>query len=153
MQKLKIESFQVIGITVRTTNEAGQSAQDIPALWGKFMNEGIAQKIPNKIDNDILCLYSNYEEDHTKGYDTILGCRVSTLEEVPEGMSGHSFDAGKYNQFEAMGDLQKGAVYTAWTEIWKKGLNRTYSVDFEVYGEKAQDPTDATVDIFVAIDV
>jgi len=151
MQKLKIESFQVIGITVKTTNAGGQSAQDIPALWQRFMNEGIAQKIPNKIDGEILCIYTNYEEDHTKGYDTILGCRVNSLDDIPAGMASHTFDAGTYTQFETKGDLQKGVVYKAWTEIWEKGLSRTYSADFEVYGEKASNPSDSIVDIFVAV--
>ncbi len=79
MQKVKIEPFKVIGIAVRTTNENGKSAQDIGQLWGKFMSEGISDKIPNKINDTIFSIYTNYESDHTKPYDTILGCKVSFL--------------------------------------------------------------------------
>lgn len=46
-----------MGIGVRTTNENGQSAKDIGALWNKFMSEGILDKIPNKIDNTIYSIY------------------------------------------------------------------------------------------------
>ena len=96
MQRVTIKPFQVIGITVNTTNENGQSAQDIGQLWETFMSEGIAEKIPNKIDQSILSIYTNYEGDHTQPYDTILGCKVSSLQEIPEGMVGQSFNGGTY---------------------------------------------------------
>ncbi len=35
MQKVNIEAFKVIGIAVRTSNQNGQSAQDIGQLWAK----------------------------------------------------------------------------------------------------------------------
>jgi len=151
MQNQKIEKFQVIGISVRTTNENGKSAQDIGNLWNKFLTEGVADKIPSKIDKSILSVYTNYEGDCTKPYDTILGCRVSSLEDIPEGMVGQSFDGGNYAKFIAKGDLSKGVVYSTWIEIWEKKLDRVFTVDFEIYGEKAQNPADAEVEVLVAI--
>ena len=151
MKQTTIKSFKVIGVSVRTTNENGQSANDIQALWDEFMSEGVANKIPNKIDGEILSIYTNYESDHTKPYDTILGCRVSSLEEIPEGMIGQSFEGGNYGEFISKGDLSQGIVYTTWTEIWEKDLDREFTADFEVYGEKAQNPIDAQVNIYIAL--
>lgn len=151
MLKVKIEPFKVIGVTVNTTNENGQSAQDIGALWNKFMSEGIANKIPNKIEESVFSIYTNYEGDHTKPYDTILGCKVSSLENVPEGMVGQHFDGGTYAKFVSKGDLTKGVVFGTWSEIWQKNLDRVFTADFELYGERAQNPTDAEVDVLVAI--
>lgn len=56
MDKVKIEPFKIIGISVRTTNENGQAAKEIADLWGKFMNEKVLDAIPNKTDNTV---YSN----------------------------------------------------------------------------------------------
>lgn len=151
MQKVKIEPFKVIGISVKTTNENGQSAQDIGQLWGKFMGEGIAAKIPNKIDNVVLSIYANYEGDHTKPYDTILCCKVSSLDDIPEGMVGQTFEGGTYQKFVANGDLTKGVVFNTWSEIWEQDLERNFVADFEVYGEKAQNPVEAEVDILVGV--
>lgn len=151
MQKVTIEPFKVIGIAVRTTNENGQSAQDIGQLWGKFMSEGISGKIPNKIEETIFSIYTNYESDHTKPYDTILGCKVSSLANVPEGMVGQSIEGGTYGKFVSKGDLTKGVVFGTWTEIWKKDLDRVFTADFELYGEKAQNPKAAEVDVLVAL--
>jgi predicted transcriptional regulator YdeE len=151
METVKKEAFKVIGIKVRTTNENMQSAKDIGELWGTFMSENIVEKIPNKIDSSILSIYTNYESDHTKPYDTIIGCKVSNLNKIPNGMIGQEFEKRNYAKFISKGDLTQGAVYGTWTEIWNQDLDRTYSADFEVYGEKAQNPTNAEVEIFVAI--
>ena len=62
-----------------------------------------------------------------------------------------TFKKGNYAKFVSKGDLTKGAVYGTWSKIWETELDRTYSTDFEIYGEKAQNPTDAEVEIFVAV--
>ena len=151
MQKVTIKPFKVIGIAVRTTNENGQSAQDIGKLWEKFMQEGIATQIPNKVDENIFSVYTNYESDHTCAYDTILGCKVDSLDNIPEGMVGQAFNGGTYTKFVAKGDLTKGAVYGTWASIFEQDIERVFTADFELYGEKAQNPTDAEVDVLVAI--
>ena len=151
MKKVTIAPFNVIGIAVRTTNENGQSGEDIGQLWGKFMSEGIAAQIPNKMDESVFSIYTNYESDHTKPYDTILGCKVSSLDEIPEGMVGQAFEGGTYGKFVSKGDLTKGVVFGTWTEIWKQDLDRVFTADFEVYGERAQNPTDAEVDVLIAL--
>ena len=151
MQTTKIAPFQIIGIKVRTTNENGQAASDIGSLWERFMTEGVLEKIPNRLSDDIYAIYTNYESDHTKPYDTILGCSVSSLEGIPDGMISQSFEGGSFTTFIAKGDVTKGAVYDTWVEIWNTKLNRLYTADFEIYGEKARNPSDAEVDIYVAI--
>ena len=148
---MSIQQFNVIGISVRTTNENGQSAQDIPALWNKFMTEGIQQKIPGKISEEIFCIYTDYEKDHTKPYTTILGCKVESLDFVPENMVGKTIESADYEKIIAKGNLTEGIVYNKWLEIWNSDLDRIFTADFAVYGEKVQDPKNAEVDIYIAI--
>jgi predicted transcriptional regulator YdeE len=147
----QIDSFNVIGISVRTTNENGQAAIDIPALWGKFISEVTPALIPSKIDSTVYCIYTEYEKDHTKPYTTILGCKVQDLNEVPEGMVGVTIASGPYQPFVAKGSITKGAVYNEWVNIWNSYIERTFTTDFEMYGAKAQNPEDAEVDIFIAV--
>jgi len=151
MNKTKINSFKVIGISVRTTNENGQAGTDIGALWNKFMSEGVAAKIPNKVDSTVYSIYTEYESDYTKPYTTILACKVKNLDTIPKGMVSLEIDGGNYAKFTSKGDLNKGVVYEEWIKIWNSSLDRKYTTDFEVYGEKAQNPENAEVDIFVAL--
>lgn len=151
MTTLQLEGFNIIGLSLRTTNKNGQAFQDIPALWGKFMSEGVANSIPNKLSGDIYCLYTDYELDHTKPYTVVIGCKTANLDELPEGLTGKAFQPGTYTKRIAKGDLMKGAVVEEWQKIWVADLPRKFTVDFEIYGPKTQDPANAEVDIFIAV--
>jgi predicted transcriptional regulator YdeE len=151
MGKVKVEPFKIIGLSVRTTNENNQMANDIGALWGRFMGENVLEAIPNKMDNTVYSIYTDYESDHTKPYTTILGCKVESLNNIPDGMIGQSFDGGNYEKLSTKGDVMKGLVFNKWLEIWEMDLERVFTADFEVYGEKAQNPADAEIDILIAV--
>lgn len=146
-----IQKFNVIGISVRTTNENGQSGKDIPALWSQFMTEEIQSKIPNKVSEDLFCIYTDYEKDHTKPYTTILGCKVESLDVVPENMIGKTIESANYKELIAKGNLSEGIVFNKWLEIWNSDLDRSFTADFEVYGEKTQNPEKAEVAIYIAL--
>ncbi len=151
MQTVKIEPFNIIGISIRTTNENGQASKEIAELWGKFMSENILTKIPNKVDDKIYSLYTDYESDHTKPYTVILGCKVENLNNIPGGMTGKSFNGGTYFKTTTKGDLMQGLVVNQWSKIFEMELDRNYDADFEIFGEKAQNPSDAEVDFYVGI--
>ena len=151
MNNVNIEPFHVIGISVRTTNENNQAVKDIVDLWGRFMKDKVMEAIPNKIDNTVYSIYTDYESDHTKPYTTRLGCKVENLNTIPDGMVGKSVNGGNYVKFSAKGDLMKGLVINKWLEIWKMDLDRLFTADFEVFGEKAQNPADAEIYILIAI--
>ena len=146
-----IPTFHVIGISVRTTNENGQATQDIPALWARFMEEQVAAQIPGKINGELYCIYTDYEKDHTRPYTTLLGCRVTSLKQIPKGMTGKTFTEGNYTRFTAKGNLAQGIVYNEWIKIWNTPLDRAFTSDFEIYGAKSVNPENAEVDIFIAL--
>ena len=151
MEHTKLEAFKVIGISTRTTNENHQAATDIGALWNKFISEGILQKIPNKIDDAIYSIYTEYEGDYTRPYTTILGCKVKNTDTIPEGMVALNIQASDYKKITTKGNLQEGIVYKKWLEIWNMDLDRAYQADFEIYDAKAQNPEDAEVCIYVGV--
>ncbi len=151
MNTQTIEKFHLIGVAIKTENKPGKDEQDLPALWGKFMSEGILQNIPNKIDDTIYCMYTDYEGDYTKPYTTIIGCRVSSLEQIPEGMMGKMVETASYVKYTAKGNIMQGAVQGVWQEIWSSDLERAYAADFDVYGDKAKNLEDGEVDIFVSV--
>jgi len=115
------------------------------------MSENMLQQIPNKVDNTIYCMYTEYEKDHTKPYTTLLGCKVENLENIPAGMIGKTVEGGNYIKQTVKGNLMQGVIATAWIKIWNANFSRLYTADFEVYGEKAQNPENAEVDIFIAV--
>ena len=143
----KIEPFKIIGIAVQSTNEGGKSVKDLGDLWGRFYSEAIASKIPNKIDETIYAIYTDYESDYTGRYKAIIGVRVNELNEIPIGMVGRAFGGGTYKRFIAEGEMPH-AMVKQWRYIWKndKKLNRKYTADFEVYNQDSE-----VVEILIAI--
>jgi len=127
MKVTQKEVFHVVGISVRTSNENGRAKEDIPALWQKFMQNDMHAKVNNRIEESIYAVYTNYESDHTKPYDTILGFKVKDLNTIPDDMVGITIEKSNYKEFSAKGDLTKGVVINKWMEIWNMDLDRAYS--------------------------
>ncbi|MEO8211302.1 MAG: GyrI-like domain-containing protein [bacterium] len=142
-----LDEIKVIGIQARTINNTAHI--DIAQLWQKFYSENIKDKIPNKINDDILSLYTEYESDYTKPYTVIIGCKVKDFSKIPEGMVSKIIPASKYAVFTAIGKMPDKIVET-WQNIWKSNLERTYTGDFEIYSEKYNLP-EPEVDICIAI--
>jgi predicted transcriptional regulator YdeE len=149
--KIQLDAFKIVGISVRTTNENGQSMTDMGQLWTKFYADNILPKIPDRINDDIYSIYTDYQSDYRGAYTAIIGCKVKSLDNIPNGLIGKEFPKGNYWKFIGKGEMPN-AVIDKWKEIWgdEKNLNRKYTIDFEVYGEKSQDPNNAEVDIYIA---
>lgn len=144
------ETVLIAGLAIRTTNENGQSATDIPALWQQFFAERIMNKLPERTDDTIYCIYTDYEKDHTRPYTTLLGCRVNAEVNVP-GITTKAFTGDKYKVFIAKGAMEDNIVFNEWLKIWNAGIDRLYTTDIEIYGEKAQDKLNAEIPILVAV--
>ncbi|MEM8847035.1 MAG: GyrI-like domain-containing protein [Bacteroidota bacterium] len=150
MTSTKKEELTIVGISIRTSNAPGKGERDIPQLWKKFVAENVTNRIPNKMDDTVYALYTDYEGDYTQPYTLVIGCNVFSLDNIPEDMTVKMVPASNYTQFTAKGDLTKDAVINTWMEIWNTNLERTYTTDIEIYGEKAIDPTNGEAQILVA---
>lgn len=146
----ELNEFNIIGISVRTTNENGQSRVDIGELWRKFMGQSLIENIPNKVSDDIYCIYTDYESDFNGSYTTILGCKVTSFDNIPEGFISKTIPATHYLIFKSKGRLPECLVHT-WSNIWQSDLNRKYIADFDFYGQEAQNPENAVVDTYVSV--
>ena len=149
---IKIDGFNIIGISVRTSNRNNQSAQDLAKLWGEFYEKGLFDKIPNKVSNDIYSIYTDYKSDFTDEYTTVIGMQVTSLEDIPAGLIGQQFSSDNFIRFVAKGSMPK-VIVDVWMDVWNrdKELNRKYSYDFEVYGDKSQNGEDSEVDVYIAV--
>ena len=144
--------FKIIGISVRTTNKDNKAQKDLGNLWGQFFAENLLDKIPNKVSNEILAIYTDYKSDFTEDYTTIIGIPVSTLDEIPHRLIGREFKSENFKKFTAKGEMPK-AILDTWINIWQqdKELNRKYSYDFELYGTKSNNGENSEVEIYIAM--
>jgi predicted transcriptional regulator YdeE len=149
-KNIELDSFSIVGISVRTTNQDGQSQTDIGQLWQRFIEENLIAKIPEKNSTDTYCVYTDYESDFNGAYTTLIGCRVNSTNNIPEGFTKKDILKGKYLKIESKGKLPD-CVVQSWMSIWQSPIDRAYLADFDVYGEGCKNPQNATVDIYLSI--
>jgi predicted transcriptional regulator YdeE len=141
----------VIGIKCRTSNAKDAGPQDIPKLWGRFYGEDILGQIPNKTSSEVIALYCDYEGDYTQPYSVIIGCPVSSIDTIPEGMVAKTIPASSYAVFRAIGEYPESLIKT-WGNIWNQpSLERTYTGDFELYGDKFVSGSPQELEVFIAV--
>lgn len=129
------DSFFVAGIAVRTTNQDGRARKDIGDLWATFMSENIQSAIPAKYSDDVYCVYTDYETDHTGWYTAVLGSRVT--EAGHNGMFVALVPSGNYRQYSPEGELPD-SVGETWMQIWDDSEGRSYVADYDVYGPEGK---------------
>ena len=145
--------FTVIGIEARTSNAREMSgAGVIASQWARFMKDNLLAQIPDKTDRAILAVYSDYASDQNGEYSFMIGARVSSAAQLPAGMVAKQVPAGQYAIFTSERGPVEKVVMATWQKIWAaSGIERAYKVDFELYDERARDPKNAQVDIYVGI--
>lgn len=148
--RTQLDSFDLIGIYTRTTNQGGQAQIDIGRLWQRFLTENISNKIPGKISNDTYCVYTDYQSDLNGPYTTLIGCKVASSTSAPNGLTKMTIPGLNFLRIESKGILPDCVVHT-WTDIWNSNIERAYLADFDVYGEGCADPQNATVDIYLSV--
>lgn len=152
-EEVILEKFSIVGISVRTTNQNHQSQSDITNLWEAFFRNGyIQQLLPNKVSDDIYCIYTDYESDYTGEYTTVIGYKVSTTEGIPTNLSLtiKEFAEAKYYKYISEGELPY-IVGKTWAHIWQSDIDRAYIADFDIYGEEAKDPSNAKIATYLSI--
>lgn len=103
-----------------------------------------------------MAVYTNYESDFNGEYSFILGKEVSSLENVPAGMTAKTLPAAKYGVFTSERGPIPAIVIDLWKFIWgikpgQIGGDRAYIGDFEVYDGRSSDPKSAQIDLFLSI--
>lgn len=129
----EVNAFDVVGISVMTDNETG--AEAINDLWERFFKDSIGQSVPNKENDVIYAVYSDYKGDHTEPYRFTIGYKVTSTDDIPEGMHHVSIFAQDYAVMSAAGKQPK-ALIEAWQAIWSGDLDRSFATDFEIYGPR-----------------
>jgi len=149
--------FTVIGIAARTSNAKEMTGDgQIGKMWMKFMQEGVFSKIPNKADSSIVATYTDYASDHNGDYTFVLGARVTSDAVVPAGMVAKKIPGGKFAVFTSEKGPAPQVVPATWMKINSLpqtaiGGDRLYGADYEVYDERAKDPQNLQVDVYVGI--
>lgn len=134
----------VVGMGLRTRNDAPDMTARIGGVWAAFLGEG-RRKLNAAPEAPCFGLYTNY--DWTDGSYEMLAAAQSGV--CPEGFRRVTIPAGKYARFTTHGDVGR-ATAELWGRIWTQTLSRACRVDFEEYGQPGPDGQ-ADIAIYVGL--
>ena len=151
MEKTEKDEFRLIGLKLnnKTTNESRQSSIDCGNLWQKFETENFAERIPDKLSNEIYAVYYDYEGGHTKPFSYFIGCKVKFDTQNSLGMDSLIIPAESYYKVIAKGKMPD-CVADSWKKIWELIIDRAFQFDFEIYDERSKDWSNAEVEVFIS---
>ena len=149
--------FHLAGLATRTNNAAEMNGNGkIGSIWQSFLQPGLVAKISNKIGVDLVAVYTEYETDHTGHYTYLLGIPVLSSESLPVNLTVKHISPGRYAVFTSeRGPLIK-VVREVWQRIWSMsekelGGKRAFQSDYEIYDQRAADPENAQIDIYIGL--
>lgn len=156
---VEMKSFQVVGLWTSTSRDKEQTPDAIIAKeWKRFLSENLLEKIPDRIDQQVIAVYTDFATDARSQYSFILGAKVRPVPNpvIPEGMVVKTVPAGKYAVFAT----PRGPAATVIPETWKRIRayfaapghgERAYLADFDVYKDGVANRNDTQVDIYVGV--
>ena len=151
------DGFFVAGLAARTNNAQEMSGRGkIGGVWQEFLQSNLAGKIPDKIGVDLIAVYSDYETDHTGHYTYLLGLPISSAEALPANLMVKHIPPGRYAVISSEKGPLKEIVPAVWQRVWlmpaeELGGLRAFRSDFEIYDQRAADPENAQIDVYVGL--
>ncbi|MGI5274568.1 GyrI-like domain-containing protein [Nonomuraea sp. CA-218870] len=140
----------VVGFVVRTTNaeEMDPARARLPVLWRRAGAPGAFAHVPNRVDENLYAVLTDYESDHHGPYTQIVGTAVRTVPRLPEGMVAVRVPAATTIKVEARGPMPQ-ALTEAWQQVWKHTESggtpaRSFTTDVEVHHPGG-------VDLYIAV--
>ena len=161
MQKINISlpEIKLVGIKVRTktTAECDPSTAKIAPMVQEYFQNAVAEKISSRKERGrVFIAYSEYESDYKGEYTCFIGEEVTSIDNVAEGLEIHIIEPQNYLKFTTESGPMPKIVIDAWQKIWQledKELSgkRRYKTDFEIYDQRALDPENTALDIYIGI--
>jgi predicted transcriptional regulator YdeE len=144
--------FTVVGIAGRTSNAREMSGDRIIAKqWGRFWQENLLALIPDKADEAVRAVYTEYASDKDGDYTFVIGARVKSAAGIPVGMVSKTIPAGRNAVFLSESGPVERIVVETWQRIWSSAIDRAYGADYEIYDQRAADPSNAQVEVCVGV--
>ena len=154
-----LPAMTIIGITQRIhqSSDCPPISEQIGEVVDRYWQEGIAQQISGKKQpGTTYCGYTDYESDYTGDYTYFIGECVEDDVSANTNLSKVIIPKQRYTKFTTDAGVMPEICINAWQQIWSMSSkelsgSRAYICDFELYDQRAKDPKDTVLDIYIGI--
>ncbi|MCE3239278.1 MAG: hypothetical protein K0R24_2259 [Gammaproteobacteria bacterium] len=151
--------IKLVGLTARTNNknEMNPETSKIGKLAGRFWGQNVANQISDrKNPGTTFSVYTEYDSNEHADYTYFIGEEVNSFENISADFQKLTIPAATYQKFTTPSGKMPEVVINAWQQIWQMsasgfGGERAYIADFEVYDQRAADPANTSLDIYIGI--
>jgi predicted transcriptional regulator YdeE len=159
-ERVNLGQLSLIGLTARTNNrdEMNPDTSKIAALAGQYWGEQVANHFKDRINPGVTyAVYTEYESDEHGEYTYFIGEAVNTTDTQDlSQFKSLVIPESNYQKFTTASGKMPDIVIASWQEIWGMNENdfegkRQYIADFEIYDERANDPNQMALDIYIGI--
>lgn len=160
-EKVDLKQLTLVGLTARTNNknEMDPEASKIGTLAGTYWGNQVVNEIKHRTNPGVTyAVYTEFESDEHGDYTYFIGEVVDSV----EGQDLSKFKTltipqSQYQKFTTEPGKMPEVVISAWQKIWAMNENdfdgkRKYVADFEIYDQKAADPNNTIIDIYIGIE-
>jgi predicted transcriptional regulator YdeE len=159
-QKTKLDELILVGLTARTNNtdEMEPDKSKIASLAAFYWGNQVADNFKHRTNPGVTyAVYTEYESDENGEYTYFIGEVVATTEDQDlVKFKTLTIPANHYQKFTTKPGKMPDSVIATWQQIWQMnkqqlGGKRNYLADFEVYDDRAKDPNNTVIDIYISI--
>lgn len=157
---MELSEIKLVGLATRTSyaEETNPLTAKITTQVQKYLQQRSEVAVGYRKNlGKIYCVYSDYESNYMGKYSYFVGEEVEKYSELPEGFSKLTIPKQIYDKFTNGPGIMPDICIEVWKEIWEMEKlseltgEREYIADFEVYDERAVDPQNSVLDIYVGI--
>lgn len=128
----------------------------IPKQWQRFFSESIDRKISNRLDANLYAVYCDYASNRDGEFGFVIGAKVKDGTPPPQGLVSKRVETRQYAVITSDRGVFSEVIPAAWRRVFaledSGEIKRAYRTDFEVYDQRAQDPQNGEVDIYVGLE-
>ncbi len=156
-----LPSIMLVGITGGRTSlvkEMNPSSAIIPPTLGRYFKLAaeLAQIKQRTTPGVTYCVYTDYESNEHGEYTYFVGEQVESFDNIPTGFDTLTIPAQHYAKFTTDAGQMPKVCIDAWKAIWSMtpeqlGGKRNYQADFELYDNRAADPSNTVLDVYIGI--
>ncbi len=160
-QTVKLPELILVGLSIRTNNkdEMNPDAAKIGKFAGSYWHTQIAKHIQHRTNpGTTYAVYTEYDSDENGNYTYFIGEAVDSL----QGQDLSQFRTitipeSHYQRIQTESGQIPDIIISAWKKIWTMqkadlGGKRKYIADFEIYDQRAANPNQAVIDIYIGIE-
>lgn len=148
---VNLESFHVVGYSLKTSFEDEKHTDDIEKLWAQLEENFDALLFHSRADDNIYVVMFNYKKQGMDGFEVLFGYKVKN---PPANLKSKyaSIKIPTSNYFSKKVDgTNEEDVLKTWENIIESVPERNFKYDFEVYSFDDEFEI-STIEIFTSVD-